>query len=279
MSFHRESILSRPHTISVIVTTYNRPDALEAVLRACLAQDDDDYEIIVTDDGSTEATRHCVERIAAGTQRRLVHVWQPDDGFRVARARNQGVLAARGDYVIFLDGDCVPRKDFVASHRRLAQQGCMITGSRVLLCPEFTRAALAEQRDLHEAGLGVWWRAWRAGNIQKILQLAIRLPDVGRVRRGFTMRRIKSCNMSAWRSDIERVNGFDESFSGWGHEDADFVVRLFNAGVRRKDGAFATEVFHLWHKERNRDQAAHHDKLVYQSQVDKVVRAPVGLAR
>ncbi|MFB9244335.1 glycosyltransferase family 2 protein [Massilia antarctica] len=269
----------RPTTISLIVSTYNRPDALEAVLRACLAQDDDDYEIIVTDDGSADTTRQCIERIAAGTRRRLIHVWQPDDGFRLSRARNQGVLAARGDYVVFLDGDCVPRKDFISSHRRLAQPGCMITGSRVLLCPDFTRATLAERRDLQAVGLDSWWRAWRAGNIQKILQLAIRLPDLGRVRNGFTMRRIKGCNMSAWRSDIERVNGFDESFCGWGHEDADFVVRLFNAGVRRKDGAFATEVFHLWHKERERDQAAHHDRLVHESQVNKVIRAPVGLTR
>jgi predicted glycosyltransferase involved in capsule biosynthesis len=83
--------------------------------------------------------------------------------------------------------------------------------------------------------------------------------------------------MGMWRADLERVNGFDESFQGWGHEDADMVVRLFNAGVMRKDGAFATEVFHLWHREARRDQASSNQKLVRQRAADKTTRALQGL--
>jgi glycosyltransferase involved in cell wall biosynthesis len=270
--------MTAPFKISLVTSTYNRPDALEAVLLACMAQDDVNFELIVADDGSTEATRLLVERMAAGWSGRMIHVWQADDGFRLSRVRNQGVLASSGEYVVFLDGDCVPQKDFLSSHRKLARPKRMITGSRVLLGEAFTREVLATRRDLQGMRLGEWLAAWRAGHIQKIMQLAFRLPDIGRLRKGFTMRRIKGCNLSAWRCDIDRVNGFDESFKGWGHEDADFVVRLYNAGVLRKDGAFRTEVFHLWHKERPRDASDHHDRLVYQARDNGTIRAAVGLA-
>jgi predicted glycosyltransferase involved in capsule biosynthesis len=105
----------------------------------------------------------------------------------------------------------------------------------------------------------------------------VTLPDVGRESRRFSWRRIKSCNLAVWRSDLELVNGFDESFQGWGHEDSDLVVRLFNAGVMRKEGAFATEVYHLWHKENARNQESRNRNIVLQRAADKTTQAAVGL--
>lgn len=120
--------------------------------------------------------------------------------------------------------------------------------------------------------------AWRRkGELNKVLPLLFTLPDVARTSHRFTWRRIKSCNLAVWRSDLELVNGFDESFLGWGHEDSDLVVRLFNAGVMRKDGAYATEVFHLWHKENARDQETSNRATVLQRAADRTVRAVQGL--
>jgi glycosyltransferase involved in cell wall biosynthesis len=264
-------------TISVVITTYNRPDALEAVVEACFMQDDKNFEIIIADDGSTANTRDTIERLAARSPVPLTHVWQPDEGFRAAMARNRGTLAATGDYIIFLDGDCVPQRDFIARHRALARPGFLVSGSRILLSQALTERVLREHIDV--AGLGVLERLrYRLrGDMNKVLQTMLRWPDVLRVRRRFSWRRIKSCNLAVWREDLLKVNGFDESFTGWGHEDSDLVLRLFHAGVLRKDGALATEVLHLWHREAQRDQESSNRKVVLQRAADKTIQATVGL--
>jgi glycosyltransferase involved in cell wall biosynthesis len=265
------------HTISVVITTYNRPDALAAVVRACFMQDDKNFEIIIADDGSTANTQACLAQLGKEAPMPLRHVWQPDLGFRAAMARNRGILAAKGEYVVFLDGDCIPQRDFIARHRALAQPGCLVSGSRILLDEALTRRVLGEGIDVAGAGFGTWL-AWRLrGHMNKALQLAVRWPDLGRARRRFSWRRIKSCNLGVWRSDLEKVNGFDESFTGWGHEDSDLVVRLFHAGVLRKDGAFATEVFHLWHREAQRDQETSNRQLVLTRAAQGVTQAVQGL--
>jgi glycosyltransferase involved in cell wall biosynthesis len=264
-------------TISLVITTYDRPDALEAVVEACFAQDDKDFEIIIADDGSTANTRECVERLRARAPVPLAHVWQPHDGFRAAMVRNRGTLAARGNYIVFLDGDCIPQRDFIARHRALAEPGCLVSGSRVLLSPQLTRRVLRERLPITGLGLLDKLRYRVRGDLNKVLQLLMRWPDLLRVRRKFTWRRIKGCNLGVWRADLDRVNGFDESFRGWGHEDADLVVRLFHAGVRRKDGAFATEVFHLWHPEAQREQASSNRQVVRERAATRMTQAVKGL--
>ncbi|GGY14073.1 glycosyltransferase [Massilia dura] len=263
--------------ISVIVTTYNRPDALTAVIEACFAQDDPHFEIIIADDGSTDNTRDCVEALRARSPVPLRHVWQPDEGFRAARVRNLGTLAASGDYIVFLDGDCIPARNFVSQHRKLARRGFLVSGSRVLVSEQYTNTLLASRIDLQRLGAIERLRLRLGGHFNKFLQTVLILPDLGRERRKFTWRRIKSCNLAVWRGDLDRVNGFDESFTGWGHEDSDLVVRLFNAGVLRKDGAFATEVYHLWHRENQRDQATSNRKVVLQRATDGTTQAAAGL--
>ena len=264
-------------TISVVITTYNRPDALQAVVEACFLQDDKNFEIIIADDGSTANTREMLDRLRTRAPVPLRHVWQPDAGFRAAMARNRGTLAATGDYIIFLDGDCIPQRDFVARHRALARPGFLVSGSRILLSAALTHKALQARIDLPAMGLADKLRYRLRGDINKVLQLLFRLPDLGRERRSFSWRRIKSCNLAVWRADLDKVNGFDESFVGWGHEDSDLVVRLFHAGVLRKDGAFATEVLHLWHREATRDEESSNRKVVLQRAADKTILATRGL--
>lgn len=267
----------QPGLISVIVTTYNRPDALVAVLRGLKRQSERNFEVLIADDGSKDETQRAIAAEAAGSPVPIRHLWQADEGFRAAAARNKGIAAARGDYLIFLDGDCVPQRDFVARHRALAEPGRTVTGSRILLSESFTEAALAGGLDAAE--LGGWLRHRLRGEVNKLLPFFLRLPDgAWRHREGFAWRRIKSCNLATWKSDALRVNGFDETFAGWGHEDADFVLRLLNAGVKRKDGALATEVLHLWHKEAQRDRESINRQRVAERQRDGSVRAAQGIA-
>jgi glycosyltransferase involved in cell wall biosynthesis len=266
-----------PGLISLIVSTYNRPDALRAVLLACFAQTDRRFEIIIVDDGSGEDTRECIDKLRAAAPVPVRHVWQPDEGFRLAMARNRGILQARGDYILLLDGDCIPQRDHVARHRRLAQPGTMVTGSRILLDSAYTERVLAQGIDLQRLAPLEALALRACGSLNKCAPLLFTLPDLGRLYRRFSYRRIKGCNLAAWRRDLERINGFDESFLGWGHEDADLVLRMHHAGVRRKDGAYATEVLHLWHPEAQRAGASSNKALVRERERLGTIEAAQGL--
>lgn len=268
----------KPRTIAVIVATYNRPDALAAVLRGLREQTDHDFEVIVADDGSRDDTRIAIDRKRAAFPVSLRHVWHCDEGFRLAAIRNKGILGTGADYLVFLDGDCIPQPDFVARHRELATPGRMVTGSRILIGETLTADLLVSERNFFALGTARWLRERLTGGINKLLPLWFKLP-AGTFRHDnrFVWRRIKGANLGAWRDDVLRINGFDESFTGWGHEDADFVLRLFNAGVMRTDGAWATEVLHLWHREAKKDQAASNLATVRERMTSGQLRATRGL--
>ena len=235
--------------VSVVITTYNRSDALLAVLDGLSKQTDRNFEVIVADDGSREAHQQAILGSPVARSLSVVHVWHPDVGFTASRIRNRGVGAARSQYIIFLDGDCVPEVDFIARHKTLAESGYFINGSRVLLSEKLTGRVVAGLEHISGRAWAYWIKQRLLGHASKLTGL-LRLKDgSSRVERAFSWKGIRSCNMAVWRTEFERVDGFDESFVGWGHEDADFVLRLHNSGVLRKNGYCATEVFHLWHKE------------------------------
>jgi glycosyltransferase involved in cell wall biosynthesis len=265
--------------ISVVITTYNRCDALLAVLDGLSRQTDRRFEVIVADDGSRDAHRQPILDAAVAQDLHVVHVWHPDVGFTASRVRNRGVAAARGQYIVFLDGDCVPEVDFIARHKWLAQPGFFVNGSRVLLSPELTQQVVSGCERVSGRGWRYWFRQRLAGHASKLTGL-LRLPDwSGRVQRDFTWKGIRSCNMGVWRTDFERIDGFDESFVGWGHEDADFVLRLHHSGVARKNGFCATEVYHLWHKEAARDHESQNAQTVREREKSDVVRAALGYSQ
>jgi glycosyltransferase involved in cell wall biosynthesis len=239
--------------ISVILVTYEWPDALDRVLFSLSKQLVFPHEIIVADDGSGPETRDCVERWRTLLPFSLHYVRQEDRGFRAAEARNRGVALSSGDYLLFLDGDCLVFKDFIARHQQLAEPHWQVVGNRVLLNPHSTQLVLTQAINPL-----VWdWRAFlkarRKGWMNRLLPL-FRLGD-GRWRkhRSRKWRGAQSCNLGIWRDDFFAVNGFDEAFQGWGHEDADLVARLIAHGCLRKDGHFAVPVLHLWHKENSRE--------------------------
>ncbi|WP_427912224.1 glycosyltransferase [Ramlibacter sp. MMS24-I3-19] len=265
-------------TAGFVVLTYNRSDALLAVLRALAPQCDAGDTVVVADDGSrpehVQKLRERLPRFACPVR----HVWHPDVGFTAARSRNLGALHAKSDYVVFLDGDCIPSPHFAAAHRALAQDRCFVNGSRVLLDATLSRRIEAGEVDAMSLGAGDWLRLRMAGHINKLAHLVRWDAAPGRLQRRFRWKGIRSANFGAWMRDLRVVNGFDESFSGWGHEDADLVLRLHHAGVMRKNGYLATEVFHLWHAEHARDSEAHNRRRVEERMRSGTVRAEVGLA-
>jgi glycosyltransferase involved in cell wall biosynthesis len=257
-----------PELISVIVTTYNREDALEAVLSALLHQTDRSFEVVVADDGSGPTTAALVQRWQPRLGVPLAHVWQVDWGFRAAEIRNRAILAARGDYCVFLDGDCIARPDFIAAHRQLAEPGWFVTGNRVLLSAELTATVLRDGLRPQAWRLSEWIDQRRRGGVNRLAAvLPLPLGPLRKLRPGKWLG-ARSCNLAVWRADLDRIDGFDASFSGWGREDSDLLVRLIHAGVRRKDGRFATGVIHLWHPEEDRTQLG-----ANQARLDTVLRS------
>jgi glycosyltransferase involved in cell wall biosynthesis len=254
--------------ISVIVTTYERPDALDAVLRGLDAQTDRDFEIIIADDGSGAKTVRVVTAWQARMKIPVTHVWQENRGFRAAAIRNRAIRQSQGETCIFLDGDCIPRPDFVARHRKLSEPGWFVAGNRILLSPELTDEILREKLSAERSGIGRWFAHRLKGGINRLAPL-LPLP-LGPLRKveARRWRGARSCNLAIRRSDLLRVDGFDSDFSGWGLEDSDLIIRLIRSGARRKDGRFATGVLHLWHPHYDRSRLPENQK-----KLDEVIRS------
>jgi len=241
---------------SVIVPTYNRPDALRRVLLELDRQTTDAFEVVVADDGSSGETADTIADLGNRVGYRLKHVWHEDEGYKLARIRNLAVLESEGDYLIFLDGDCLPLKDFVAGHLRLAEPGWWVRGTRVNLEKEFTQRVLRENLPVTEWPFVRWVIAYSRGEAARTIPL-IRL-GTQRFRKRSPRKWLgaRGCNLGIWRADYMRVDGSDESYAlGWGHEDSDLLIRLINSGVYRKEGRFLVPVLHLWHPFESRSAA------------------------
>ncbi len=264
--------------ISVIVTTYNREDALDAVLRSLARQTDTNFEVVVADDGSRLETGALVDAWKGRLGHRLEHVWHEDRGFRAAEIRNRAILASRGAYCVFLDGDCVVRPDFVGVHRRLSEAGWFVTGNRILLSRALTQKILDEKLSPENWAAPAWITERLRGGVNRLSALLhLPLGPLRRLRRN-VWQGARSCNLAVWRADLDHVDGFDADYSGWGKEDSDIIVRLLHGGVRRKDGAFATGVLHLWHQEADRSRLADNERKLAAIVAGRATRAQRGLA-
>ncbi|MBV9954952.1 MAG: glycosyltransferase family 2 protein [Pseudolabrys sp.] len=265
-------------TITIIVATYERPDALDAVLRGLSRQTDRDFEVVVADDGSGPATAAVVDSWKPKLGAPLIHVWHPHEKFRLAEIRNRGIAAGHGEYFVFLDGDCIPRPNFVAQHRALAERGWFVTGNRVLFSEKLTREILDQGLTPEIWDFATLRKHQRAGGINRIRSL-LSLP-LGPLRKwkAKNWKTVRGCNLGIWREDLVRVDGFDSNFRGWGLEDSDMAVRLMRGGCRRKEGRFATGVLHLWHPFQDRSSLTENQKRLDELAAASRVRAVSGLS-
>ncbi|MGZ8223749.1 MAG: glycosyltransferase family 2 protein [Methylobacter sp.] len=240
--------------ISVIVSTYNWPDALSLCLESLYCQNDRDFEIIIADDGSTLINLEKNQTYCLKSPVSIKYIHHEDQGFRAATIRNKAVAQSKGDYLLFIDGDCILRPDFIARHRQLAAFGHFIPGNRILLSRIFTEEVLAQHIPLHLKPLPYFVFLRLQNKINRISAL-FRLP-LGLLRnlQPKKWRKAMTCNLAIWKNDFMRVNGFDELFEGWGYEDSDLVIRLIYAGIERKEGRFAVSVLHLWHHQNDKSK-------------------------
>jgi len=239
-------------TISVIVTTYNWTEALYCVLDSLDCQDYLDFEVIIADDGSTYSTRQLIEKFQKRFSHPLHHVWQTDLGFRAAAIRNKAIAKANGNYIVFLDGDCIPSSTFLSRHAKLSEQNCFVAGNRILLSKRYTEGILSNNIDIKQHTILRWVWLFLTRKINRIMPL-LTLPDSKwRHKNNTKWEGAITCNLAAWQNDLMSINGFNEDYQGWGMEDSDLAIRLINSGKHRKEGRYATGVFHLWHATNDR---------------------------
>lgn len=264
--------------VSVVVLTYNWPSALGRLLESLAIQTRLPDEIIVADDGSGAETAALLAAFAESLPMPLRHVWQEDKGFRAARARNRGIAASTGDYVILLDGDMLLHPSFVADHLMLAERGYFLQGGRIKANHDESVRLLAGGRPV----FAPWARAnyHEFDGTRRIY--AFRQPILARwkarSRRGG---RVMSCNMSFWRDDLLKVNGFDERMEGYGAEDRELAARLDNAGVRRRQLKWSALAQHFEHASRAPvdvdDMSLPNNRLFRQTVEQRIVRCAQGI--
>ncbi len=226
---------------SLIISTFNWPEALQLVLNSVLNQKQLPNEVIVADDGSTKETKELIEKFKKIFKVPLIHVWHEDNGFQKSQILNKAVVKAKGDYIIQVDGDCILHKNFIKDHLEKSEKGTYLYGSRVNIQKEYLNELFENKKiKFNFLSRGIKKRTRAIHN--SILSLAYK-------RKSLFSKKYRGCNTSYFKKDFISVNGYNEDFNGWGREDSEFAIRLHNKGVFSKRLRYAGIVFHIWHKE------------------------------
>lgn len=234
--------------VSVIISTYNSPDWLEKVLLGYACQDHKDFEIIIADDGSKPDTKALIDRVREETGMDIKHAWHEDQGYRRQTILNQAILQTTTDYLIFTDGDCIPRNDFVRVHVEHAEEGYFLSGGYCKLPIESSTAISKEEINNQSCFEPRWLKRKGTLGFSQSRKLSAR----GRMARFFDAitpanASFNNCNSSGWKKDILLVNGYDERMQ-YGGSDREIGERLNNAGIKGKQIRHQAIVVHLHHE-------------------------------
>jgi glycosyltransferase involved in cell wall biosynthesis len=235
---------------SVIVAFYNQIKYLKLVLAGFERQTEKDFELIIADDGSKDEIDTEINKIQSNYSFPIKHVWQEDRGFRKNKILNKAITSSNSDYLIFIDGDCIPHRNFIEGHLKFSRKGIALTGRRVNLSPKFTNF-LSEQnvkngfierslfKLISDGLLG------ESFDVEKGLYLKNKflLNFFNRKNRG-----LLGCNFSLFKEDLVNINGFDERYESPSiGEDSDVQFRLELSGLKIKSINHSAVQYHLFH--------------------------------
>ncbi len=238
-------------SVSLIISTYNWPEALNLCLKSVKGQSYSPAEIIIADDGSGVPTKQVIERFAAESTVPVRHVWHADEGFRKSLILNKAVKEASGDYVIQIDGDVVLDKHFIKDHVSVAETKTFIRGTRAHIEEALLPVVFHEERiRFHFFNKGI-----------KNRFNAFRLPAMAWLftKKKQSSKSVRGCNLAFWKADFIAVNGYSNDLQGWGHEDEELAARLVNSGVMKKGLKLKAIQYHLTHKIASRKFEVHHE--------------------
>jgi len=257
--------------LSLIILTYNQPEALALILKSAEQQSIWPDEVIIADDGSGKETRNLVKSWQKKFPVPLHHVWHKDKGYRITAIRNLAVKKSAGEFLIFSDGDLFFHPRFIEDFKRNMKKGKALIGSRVFLTQSATRLRLRDER---------------IDPVYPLFSEEIEANRLNSIRLPFVNRLLKTLKFSAnirgglsgiWRKDLESINGWNEEFEGWGLEDTEFIARLFHSGVSIRKIKFQALTYHLWHMKQTQKQASQNQKLLRNTIDNKLIRCKKGL--
>jgi len=260
--------MTQPST-SLIISTYNWPEALEQSLLSIKRQWVLPNEVIIADDGSTSETKELIDRIKMNFPVPIRHCWIEDRGFRLAKARNEALKVAKFDYILQIDGDIILDKYYVYDHINFAQHGSFARGSRVLLNDKVSQKVFhkkIKQPNIFMKGVVNFFNGMHIPLLRDFLAMK-RLSIVG----------IRGCNMAYWKKDAFKVNGYNEEIQGWGREDSEFVARLVNLGIYKRNLRFGGIQYHIYHREYDRELLNKNDNILNVTMKDKLIYCKEGI--
>lgn len=266
------------NNVSLIITTYNQKERLRVVLDSALNQKLKPQEILIADDGSAKDTQELIQEYQKQHNQEkeyIKHIWHEDCGFRLAEIRNKAIMAASGEYLIIIDGDMILQEDFIFDHLKFAREGVFLQGGRVLLNLEETQDLLAKKayqlaydksslKAIRNAFLA--WVCYQKTFSKDSLRVNVFLP-------------VRGCNMSFYKKDVEKINGFNEDFIGWGREDSEFVARFLFANGVMKRLKFSGIAYHLYHPENTRAMLEENHKIYLNTLENKLTECKNGLKK
>jgi len=258
---------------SLIIATYNWAPALQLCLESVLKQSLAPNEIIIADDGSGNETKDLINHYKNKFVFPVKHVWQPDEGYQLAKIRNKVFAIATSNYIVQVDGDLILHPHFIRDHVHFSKENTFVSGTRALLNKNITRKLVEEQRVPSISMLYPHFKKKYNAIYSKPLSL---INDLWQ-RSEKNIHYVLGCNMAFWKNDLLNVNGYNEEFSGWGKEDNDIASRLINAGVKLRFLKFGAIAYHLHHKTASMVSVEKNQELFYKSKKDRITYINKGI--
>lgn len=254
---------------TLVTPTYNWPEALELLLLSVLNQSVLPNEVIVADDGSRLETKELIEHFQKKFPIPLHHIWHEDVKNRKPRIMNKAIAKAKFDYIIEIDGDIIMNKHFIEDHLTFAKKGYYLFGSRVNIQERLLTKLFAKKIidfNLFSAGIKKRGRT-------------IRFPFLMRLAKKIEKRssKLRGCNMSFWKEDFIKINGFNENLVGWGIDDSEMIQRLHNIGIVGKRLKYAGIAYHIYHKEQSKSHIEINNEIEKQTTEKKLTFIEKGI--
>jgi len=256
---------------SLIITTYNWPEALFLVLKSIKYQSIAPDEIIVADDGSNDDTKNIIRKFSKDFKLEIIHSWQKDEGFRAAMSRNKAIAKARGEYIIMIDGDMILHPDFIKDHTSFAKTNSFVQGMRAKLSKEKSMNIMKTKK-INFKNFDKGLKSKRYGIHSPLLSFIF-----SGIRRINKLNMLQTCNMAFYKNDALRINGFNEDFIGWGREDSEFGARMLNARITRRDLRFSAVAYHIHHEGNSREMLDYNHQIYLNTLNKKLVRCKNGI--
>jgi len=265
--------------VTVIISTYNQPEWLRKVLLGYQYQSVHIFEVIIADDGSDDETKKVIQHFSTISKFSIEHIWQEDQGFRKTVILNKAIQHARGDYLVFTDGDCIPRMDFVETHMRLRKDGWFLSGGYFKLPKTISELITADDIKSQRCFDVNWLKDQGLKSSFKLNKLTA----VGAKERFLnavtpTKATWDGMNVSGWKKDVLLVNGFDERMQ-YGGEDREIGERLFNLGIKAKQIRYSAICLHLYHERGyvQEEMITKNNAIRKVTKRNKVIRTPFGI--